>query len=247
MFLTTRGLILRETHYRESDKILTVLTEDEGKLTVGARGVLRPRSRLASAVQLLSFSEMTLFENKGRWTVNEASTVEEFRGLRADIELLALGSYVAELLEAVSDEDCPNLSVLQLGLNTLFALSNELYPPEQVKAAFELRLMCLAGYRPELGACAVCGRTDISDGYLDADLGGLVCADCRRSGSMRLGAAAIDAMRYIVDAPARRVFSFTLDGDALAQLASVCETYTLLTLDRPFGSLDYYRRIRKKI
>ena len=85
MFLTTRGLVLREVRYKESDKILTVLTQHEGKVTVRARGALRKGSRITAATQLLTYSDMTIFENRGRRTLNEASTVEEFLGLRADL------------------------------------------------------------------------------------------------------------------------------------------------------------------
>ena len=67
MYHTTRGLILREAKYKESDKILTILTETEGKITAKARGVARTRSKLAAATQLLCFSELTLFGHKGYW------------------------------------------------------------------------------------------------------------------------------------------------------------------------------------
>ena len=116
MFLTTRGLVLREVRYKESDKILTVLTQHEGKVTVRARGALRKGSRITAATQLLTYSDMTIFENRGRRTLNEASTVEEFLGLRADLGAFALGSYFAELLETVSAEEYPDPPVLQLGL-----------------------------------------------------------------------------------------------------------------------------------
>ena len=122
MFLTTRGLVLREVRYKESDKILTVLTQHEGKVTVRARGALRKGSRITAATQLLTYSDMTIFENRGRRTLNEASTVEEFLGLRADLGAFALGSYFAELLETVSAEEYPDPPVLQLGLNSLYAL-----------------------------------------------------------------------------------------------------------------------------
>ena len=103
---------------------------------------------------------MTIFENRGRRTLNEASTVEEFLGLRADLGAFALGSYFAELLETVSAEEYPDPPVLQLGLNSLYALSRALCPPEQIKAVFELRLMCLAGYEPDLSCCAQCGAAE---------------------------------------------------------------------------------------
>ena len=160
MFLTTQGLVLREVRYKEADKILTVLTQHEGKVTVRARGALRKGSRITAATQLLTYSDMTIFENRGRRTLNEASTVEEFLGLRADLGAFALGSYFAELLETVSAEEYPDPPVLQLGLNSLYALSRALCPPEQIKAVFELRLMCLAGYEPDLSCCAQCGAAE---------------------------------------------------------------------------------------
>lgn len=133
MFKTTKGLILREVKYKEADRILTVLTADEGKITVKARGALRKGSKVSAATQLLVFSELTLFENKGRWTVNEASTIEEFKGLRDDITALSLASYFAECVEALTDEDQPNPYILQLILNCLFALSNDMYSQELLK------------------------------------------------------------------------------------------------------------------
>ena len=90
MFLTTRALVLREAKYKEADKMLTLLTEKEGKLAASARGALRRGCRFSAAAQQLCYGEFTLFENRGRWTVNEASTIEEFRGLREDLGRLAL-------------------------------------------------------------------------------------------------------------------------------------------------------------
>ena len=246
MFLTTRGLILREARYKESDKILTILTETEGKITAKARGVARTRSKLAAATQLLTFSELTLFGNRGKWTVNEAATVEQFRGLRGDLERLSLGSYIAELLEAVSNEDVPEPEILQLGLNTLYALAGGLCPQKQIKAAFELRLMCLAGYTPDIDACAGCGRSDMESARLFPEHGELFCAGCRSVGGIALTGSVMDAMRYIIGADARRVFAFQLAEPALTGLEEACEAYALYQLDRAFGSLDYYKKLRKQ-
>ena len=149
MYNTTDALVLREVRYKEADRILTLLTSTEGKITVKARGALRKSSKTAAGTQQLTFSEMTLFGNRGKWTVNEASVKEGFDGLRADIEAFSLGCYFAECLEALSVEDQPEPELLQLGLNSLYALSRNLYTPEHIKAAFEMRLMCIAGYAPE--------------------------------------------------------------------------------------------------
>ena len=245
MYHTTRGLILREAKYKESDKILTILTETEGKISAKARGVARTRSKLAAATQLLCFSELTLFGNKGLWTINEATTVEQFRGLRGDIELLALGSYIAELLEAVSDEDCPEPEILQLGLNSLYALASGLFPPEQVKAAFELRLMALSGFEPLADGCAVCGRPEPENPVLDVVHGVVCCAACREKGglAMPLSPAALAALRHVLYCPDKKLYSFTLDTPALRQLGQAAEVYVTVQLERSFRTLDYYKSI----
>ena len=90
MHIVTRGLVLREVAYKEADKILTVLTEEGGKRTVKARGCRRKGSRLAAAAQLLVWSEMTLFAYRDHLTMNEAAPLEQFWGVREDIEKLAL-------------------------------------------------------------------------------------------------------------------------------------------------------------
>lgn len=248
MFLTTKALVLREVRYRESDKILTVLTETEGKLTVNARGALRRSSRIGAASQQMTYSEMTLFKNRGKWTLQEAETIEQFDGLRQDLAALALGSYVAELLEAVSDEDSPNPALLQLGLNALYALSHGLFPAEHSKAVFELRLLCLAGFEPNVFACPVCGRQTPENPCFSLSGGTIHCYGCAPGSpgrSLPLCPASLAAMRYIVTAPAKKVFSFTTgDPEAEQRLYAICEAYVPAQLDRTFGTLEYWKTVR---
>ncbi len=245
MFTTTRGLVLREVNYKEADKILTVLTDTEGKLTVSARRARRKSCQYAAASQFLAYSEMTLFGNRGRWSLNEAETVEQFLGLREDISKLALAAYFAELLEAVSDEDEPNPQLLQLGLNSLYALSRDLCPEKQLKAAFELRLMCLSGYAPDVSACAACGREQPEKPVLDLQGGCLCCGGCMGAGRAALLCPdSLAAVRHVVSSPARRIFSFTLGGDALDRLSRAAEEYLLYHMDRGFSSLDYFTSLK---
>lgn len=245
MFTTTRGLVIREVKYKESDKLLTVLTDTEGKLTVSARGARKKGCKYAAATQLFAFSEMTLFGNKGRWSLNEAETQEQFLGLRGNITSLALASYFAEALEAVSDEDMPNPRVLQLGLNSLYALSRGMYSEKHIKAAFEMRLMCLSGYEPDVSGCSVCGDENPNDPRLGANSGMVYCRKCTPVGekTYELCADSLAALRHIIYSPAKRVFSFTLGEKAEDRLAKACENYMLHQSARGFSALDYYKSL----
>ena len=244
MFKTVNALVLREARYKEADRILTLLTDTDGRLTVKARGALRKSSRTAAATQQLTWSEMTLFGNRGRWTVNEAVVKEGFEGLRADMEKLALGAYFSECMEALSVEDQPEPELLQLGLNCLYALSRGLYPAEKIKAAFETRLMCLSGYAPELGACPVCGR-EPENPALSLDHGCVCCRGCGGMGEKaELGVEALAAMRYLSTAPAKQLLSFKISDEALLRLGDASQRYLLRRTERGFSTLDYWRKIK---
>ena len=199
MFNTTKALVLREVRYKEADRMLTLFTSTDGKITAKARGALRKGSKIAAATQQLTYAEMTLFGNRGKWTVNEASVIEPFSGLRTDIADFALGCYFAECLEALSVEDQPDAALLQLGLNSLYALSKKMYPPRHIKAAFELRLMCLAGYEPNLSACAVCGSLTPEEPILSLADGHISCRRCRNAGStVQLDTESLPQLKFAV-------------------------------------------------
>ncbi|MBR0040084.1 MAG: DNA repair protein RecO [Oscillospiraceae bacterium] len=245
MFETTKALVLREVKYKEADRILTLFTADNGKITAKARGALRKTSRTAAATQQLTWSDMTLFLNKGKWTVNEASVIEPFDGLKKNIATFALGSYFAECVEALSVEDQRDDELLSLALNSLYALSRELHDPRKIKAAFELRLMSLSGYRPAVERCAVCGAEEPEEPVLDLIDGRLFCRKCCRSGSaVTLLGDSLEAMRAVLSAPPKQIFSFELSGEGLVDLAYAAENYLLMQTERSFGTLDYYKQFK---
>ncbi len=244
MFKTVNALILREVRYKEADRLLTLLTDTEGKITARARGALRKSSRIAAATQQLTYSEMTLFENRGRWSINEAAVREGFDGLRADMESLALGAYFAECIESLSVEGQNEPELMQLGLNCLYALSRGMGAPEKIKAAFEMRLMCLAGYAPDLGVCAVCGREPETP-ELSLEHGRVCCRLCGGMGERTaLGADALRALRHICGAPGKRLLSFEIGDEALLCLSSAAERYLLRRTERGFPTLDYWKKLR---
>ena len=242
-YLTTRGLVLRATEYKETDQILTVLTARDGLLTMKARGVRSNRSKLKGACQLLTYAEFTVGEARGFSFITEATAIEMFPELRSDIELLALASYFAQLAEVLSQEDAASPALLSLILNALYALAKLKKPPRLVKAATELRLAVIAGFMPELSGCCVCGDPE-PDRFSLAG-GTLICASCRADGGVRmpLSPAALAAMRYIVSCPDKKLFSFTLTGKAEKELCDAAESYLLTQLERSFYTLDFYKSL----
>ena len=244
MFIKTEGVVLREVVYNDADKLLDVLTGDRGLLTVRARGVRGRSSELKSACQLLTYSEFTLFENRGRLTINEAVSIEQFRKLRDDVELLSLGSYFAQAASVTAQADAPNPELLSLLLNALYALSALQKPQLLVKAAFELRLACLAGFAPELSGCAVCSSEEAA--RFDLTEGRLLCSRCSPEGGgirMPVSPTVLAALRYICFCPPKKLFSFRVGEEALRDLSSLTEAYLMTQLEHSFSTLDFYKSL----
>ena len=245
MYLTIQALVLRVTAYNDTDSLLTVLTSDRGKLTLKARGLRRKNSPLVAPCQLLAFGEFTLFEYRGMYTINEAHSIELFPQLRKDLQKLSLGTYFAQVSDVIAQEDFPNPDLLSLVLNCLYMLTKQDVPESMVKAVFELRAACIAGYTPDLSMCHICGnpypnRFDISEGHLE-------CHGCKRpgNGGIRLPVleGALDAMRYITSCQPKRLFSFTAGDETLEILSQITESYLNTQLEKGFSTLDFYKSL----
>jgi DNA repair protein RecO (recombination protein O) len=245
MYLTTQGLVLRVTAYNDSDALLTVLTRNQGKLTVKARGLRRKNSPLTAPCQLLAYSEFTLFEYRGMYTINEARSLELFQQLHRDLQKLSLATYFAQVAEVLSQEDQSTPELLSLTLNSLYSLAKLQIPEQQVKAVFELRCACLAGYTPNLSVCSQCGA--LTPNRFDISAGQIECAECRNADSdgirMPLNAGSLEAMRYVCSCDAKQLFSFHIGEDSLRYHSQIAEAYLTTQLERGFSALDFYKSL----
>lgn len=247
MYHTVKALVLRDVNYKEADKILTLLTDELGKITASARGCRRSKSQLTAGIQLLTWSELVIYERQGRWQVKEATPLRHFQGVRDDLERLSLACYFSEAVELSAVEGLPANEMLSLMLNSLHALDKmQEKPLALIKGAFELRLLCLSGYEPMLDGCTVCeDEPEVPRFFLKA--GALHCAPCRTALgdgiAMPISPTVLQAMRFVAWADPKRLFSFSLDTEGLYQFATVTEAYLLTQLERGFHTLDFYKSL----
>ncbi len=245
MYRKVQGLVLRVAAYHETDSLLTLITSDQGKLTVKARGVRRKNSPLTAACQLLSYGEFTLFENRGFFTIQEAHPIELFMPLRKDLCKLALASYFGQVAEVLCQEDTPDSELLSLLLNSLYALSKLDISPIQIKGVFEFRCACIAGYCPDLTGCISCGHP-LPDRF-DIGQSGLLCSSCaaqsERSLRMPVDTAIVGVMRYIASCDGKKIFSFHASDRVLEQFSAISELYLSTQLERGFSALDFYKSL----
>lgn len=241
-----KAVVIRETDFGDADRYITVLTEAGAKLEVLCRGLRRKGSRLANAVRLFCCAELTLYESRGRYTLNDAELLAGFWGVTQDVEAYALACYFSELASLVgeTDELCPEVTALLL--HALAALDGGKRDHTLVKAAFELRLFADAGFLPQLSACGACGGALGGEACFSVREGVAVCGGCaRRLGGdwLPVASGTLAAMRHILSCEPKRVFAFALGEASLRQLAGLCEKYALYHAEKGFTSLDFYHSL----
>ncbi len=256
---TFPALVIRECDYLENDKLLTLLTAEKGKITVCAKGAKSIRNKDMASSQLLCYSEFTVKEKKGFYTLSEASLIEQFFGIRSSLEKNAVAAYIAEIASDVCVEGNDESEMLSLTLNTLYMLSETERSIDLIKAVFELRCASVIGFCPNLTCCSVCGRESHELIYLDVMNGNITCGECFGSDEgvsseqdniafariiLPLSQNVLNVMRYIVSCPPKKIFSFKISEDEIEDLSSICEKYMINQLEKNFSTLEFYKKLK---
>ena len=244
MRFKTKGLIIRQQNIGERDKLVWVLTESHGILRAFARGAKNIKSPKCAGTGLLSYSSLSVFEGRDSYSIDEAVSIEQFVGLQRDIEKLSLAQYFCELCLHLCPTGQEAGEHLRLMLNSLYMLSADKRPAVQVKVCFEMRLIALCGYMPDLVMCAGCGVYESPEMVFVPETGRIRCSSCEdREGiqGVRLPTAAVTALRHTVYADFDKLFSFTLKDELWQPLSLATERYVAYMTQKDYPTLQFYK------
>lgn len=238
-----RGLILKEINFGEADKILTVLTENNGKISVLAKNIRKVKGRFGAGATFLCFSEFEITPSKNElYYLKRATPINNFFKLSESIEKLALATYLGQLASmAVPDEYSSDSNTLSLLLNTFYVLENKALDLNLIKSIFELRLMTEEGYAPQITECVRCGNATPPFTF-NLREGTVTCENCQRDGIF-LTDAIYHAMLYIITSDVKKLYGFDLGEENIKLLSDIAEKYTLLCMGRGIPSLDYLKAV----
>ncbi|MEM9729676.1 MAG: DNA repair protein RecO [Myxococcota bacterium] len=190
-------MLLRSVDYRDSDRVVTLLTEDQGKISALARGARRSQKRFGGALQPYVVMHAHYREGRGELAHLERVTVDRsFLRILQSLEAIgAAGAALAVIRERVPDHE-PEPGVFDLAVGFLSAL-DEGAPPEESLLALHIRVLALLGFSPALDQCVHCGKTPPPGraASFDPVRGGIVCRSC---GGARLVLSATALRRWAV-------------------------------------------------
>ncbi len=227
----TKGIIIAENNMGDFDKMVTILTPN-GKIGCAAKGARRPRSQLMAGTQFLCFGEYMLFKGSNTYTLNSCDTIEIFYNIRTDLDKLEYAVEATKIIKEVTYENQNTYKILQLYLNTLYVISETDTNLELVISIFKIRLMCILGFTPRIDKCVNCGNEDEISHFSFAD-NGFKCSSCAKqdSGAVAISNSTKNAIKYIIMAPPKKIFSFTISEENIKQLSIIAKLYTQTKLD----------------
>ncbi len=179
---STEAIVVGGHNLGEADRIVVFYTRDRGKVRAVAAGARRMRSRFGGSLEILTWGRLVYFERPQTTlhAVNEFSTLESFRGLREDLTRLGQGAYLIELVAAAVPDEEPNEELFLLLCSSL-SLLEKVSSPDLLLRVYEIHLLKILGYLPELHHCLLCkAPTPPAAGLgLSPRHGGLICPSCQ--------------------------------------------------------------------
>ena len=240
------GLTLRKASIGEADLVVTVFTGDRGKVRAVAKGARRSTSRLVGHLEPLTLARLSLAHGRELDIVSQAEVTEGFATLKADLDSMARGLYVAELLDGFGPEDNPSHGLFQLALGVLKALPIA-SDPELALRFFEFHLLRLNGMLPELYQCVECRREVLPDAHrFSVNLGGVLCPSCTppEAHIRPLSLQAMKVLRMMHRGGLREVALLSLSPQLSAELKSTLSGAVRYWLGREVRSNTFLEKLQ---
>jgi DNA repair protein RecO (recombination protein O) len=242
----TEAIVIKKTKLGEADRILTLYTPDRGKIESVAKGVRQPKSKMAGHLELLTYSQLRLARGRNLDTIIGSQTIEAFMALKNDFWLTSYGLYAAELINQFTVAHAEIPSLFELFLATLRYLSQAI-SPELTLRYFELHLLEIAGFRPQLQECLYC-RTPLKPevNIFCSAAGGTLCPNCRDShpGGFPISVDALKVLRLLQNSPSSIVARLKIGVELGQELKSVLATYIRHQLEREVRTAAWLDTLR---
>lgn len=176
----TQALVLKSINLSESDRLVTFLTENHGKVKCVAKGARKAKNRFWGSLEPMSQINLIYFgkENQNLYRLNQADIIEPFQSIRDDFGKLYKGIYFLELIDSMTLEGHQDKQIYNLLQQTLVTLKHQTGLDTLIRL-FEIRLLTLSGYKPQIDHCVACKTVSENSIFKFSFIqNGILCGNC---------------------------------------------------------------------
>jgi DNA repair protein RecO (recombination protein O) len=179
-----QGIVLRSFPFGEADRVVVLLSPNNGKLRTVAKGIRKTKSRFGGRLETFSHVDLVLYEGRNLDTITQVEMIEPFHSLRSDLDRVMAAGVMVEVADTVAQENESSVRLFLLLQRGLRALDAGPIHPDLI-SAFLLKAADTLGVAPALDRCAGCGTTEGLRRF-SFDAGGVLCERCRTAGAYAL-------------------------------------------------------------
>lgn len=244
----SEAIVLRRRDFAEADRLLTLLTPTRGKIQAVAKGVRKSQSRKAGHVEPFMRTKMLFARGRNLDLITQAELIDAFRPLREDLIRATYANHVVELLDrfTAQNDSHPQLySLLAEALGWL-AETNDLLLTARY---YELRLLSLVGYQPQLFHCVSCKAVVEPQGqFFSAGLGGALCPNCERAdpSAQSISLSTLKLLRFLQTRSYGAASALRVRRSLHTELETIMHQYIQHHLERGLQSADFLKRLRRE-
>lgn len=237
-----RGLVMKEMTVGENDKRLTLFVKGKGKVVAFAKGARKQKSPLLASTQVMSYGDFIIQQKSSYTMVKQGELIEFFPNIRQDVFQVAYAMYMMELLDYVVFEDQEQDALLLLTLKTLKRLEKGNLPVKLLTHVFELKVLSLSGYAPEVSCCASCGKKE-GPFHFSVSRGGILCSQCHGQGKYgrSISEGTLNTLRHILYAPLDQLYGFNVSELVFLELDQITKQFIGFHLGKQFKTLDFIK------
>lgn len=244
------AIVLKRRDMGEADRLLTVFARDRGKLTLLAKGVRRQASRKAGHLEPFTCTDLLIAKGKSLDLITQAETIVAHRRLREDLWRNSWAYYVAELVDAFTQEADPNAALFDLLSETLDRLDDDSTSPVLIVRYYELHVLALVGYQPQLFRCLQCDellRPEVN--FLSLARGGCLCPQhgAHHADTIALPLSVLKVLRYLQIHNWEQVAQLQLSAEVSSQLETLLGRYIVHHLERTLRSPVFLAKLRQTL
>lgn len=246
MYYTSRGIILKGLDYRDGDKIVTVFSEEAGKIKAIARGVKKNRSSLRACVQTFCHSFFHFRRGKEMDLITQGKLLDFYGNLREDMQGTLQTVYIMEVIDQVTLERAPLPGFYQHLTGLLENMNEKGCHPLYIRY-FELLLLTALGYRPIWHRCMICNRSDNILTHFNIAEGGMICTECGtgRGELFLLSGESLGILKNLDQVPLPVIARIKASPSSLLQLEHILEKYMEYHLEKHFQMKDTIKKLKK--
>jgi len=246
-----KGIIIKNRKVREADKIFTIITDNLGKIQAYGRSTGKINSKLGGHLDLFTNSNLILAKGKSMPTLVYAKAIDNFKNIKSNLEKTGIAFYASELLDNFLLEDYKDTRIYRL-LYYFFIILDvpDIGDLVQIKIlfwSFELKLLNLLGFLPELEKCVKCGKNITNNNNnFDFTSGGFICSNCyndSKSYFYQVDEEIVNLISKIFKGDAKILATLKINNKQGFIIKETIDKYILYLINKKIKSSEFLEKI----